>query len=84
MTCEALLIIWYIGKFWQKKTLVNHIDESYWRRKIGEYAKVNKYAKYSFAMFVNTGEENLDKAYRSSIFPPPRFSHLRRTTTYRK
>ena len=41
--------------------------------KIGEYAKVNKYAKYSFAMSVNTGEENLDKAYCSPIFPPPNF-----------
>ena len=29
--------------------------------KFDEYGKVSKYAKYSFAIFVNTGKENLGK-----------------------
>ena len=45
-----------MGNFWQTMQ-VEVIGEE----KIDEYGRVSKYAKYSFAIFVNTGKENLGK-----------------------
>ena len=41
--------------------MANHAIKVIGKIKFGEYGKVNKYAKYNFAIPVNIDEENLGK-----------------------
>ena len=55
-------MILYTGNIWWGKILANHTGKSYWQEKIWKIGyTVGAYAKYSFGVSVNTGEESCGK-----------------------